>query len=192
MSSRANVQFPLRETCPAHLNPRLEISGLSNGPAGCTGLYTEVLSKLSEGRASLEEGRDEVTQRPVTSGGGLGTEGGRQRQRGRQGGCTGRANVSRAGPQPEARMERQRDRPGDGETHGSWDGASWSDADSGLVPGEQKDLNAPETPSTLELLISIPSKLLVPVHPALLGLSYKKSLVTRRGETYACLILFSF
>ena len=31
---------------------------------------------------------------------------------GRQGGCTGRAFLSRAGPRPEARMDRQRDRPG--------------------------------------------------------------------------------
>ena len=31
----------------------------------------------------------------------------------------------------------ERQRPGDGETHGSRDGASRSDADSGLVPGEK-------------------------------------------------------
>ena len=53
---------------------------------------------------------------------------------GRQGGCTGWADVSRAGPRPEAR---DRDRPGDGEKHGSRDGASRSDADSGSVPGEK-------------------------------------------------------
>ena len=54
---------------------------------------------------------------------------------GRQGGCTGWADVSRAGPRPEAR---DRDRTGDGEKHGSRDGASRSDADSGSVPGENE------------------------------------------------------
>lgn len=35
----------------------------------------------------------------------------------------------------------------------------------------------------LKLLISIPSKLLAPVHPTLVGLSYRKSHVARSGKT---------
>lgn len=58
------------------------------------------------------------------------------------------------------------------------------------------DLNAHKTPSVLELHISIPRKLLVPRHPTLLGLSYRKSLVTRKAGLMrwdcACPILFSF
>ena len=43
------------------------------------------------------------------------------------------------------RREVDRQRPGDSETHGSRDGASRSDADSGLVPGEKKEAGRTRT-----------------------------------------------
>ena len=44
----------------------------------------------------------------------------------------------------EGRGQRDRQRPGDSETHGSRGGASRSDADSGLVPSEKKEAGSRE------------------------------------------------